>query len=154
MSARFKSTLILLATLLLGMLIGALLNARFADQRIERLSSLRTSEGFVQYVDRSIDYEDEAQRAAVLDVLERSSARMSDHMQSSRQRTFALIDTTRQELAEVLNERQLEQLDQRLRQRRPAMDGPRGRGHQRRGRGMGRERPPQSAPPADTLGIQ
>lgn len=150
MSARFKSTLILLATLLLGMLIGALLNARFADQRIERLSSLRTSEGFVQYVDRSIDYEDEAQRAAVLDVLERSSARMSAHMQSSRQRTFELIDTTRQELAEVLNERQLEQLDQRLRQRRPAMDRPRGRGHQRRGRGMGRA--PQSAPPADTLG--
>ena len=154
MSARFKSTLILLATLVLGALIGALLNARFADQRIERLSSLRTSQGFVHYIDRSIDYEDEAQREDVLAVLERSSARMADHMQSSRQMTFTLIDSTRQELAAVLNERQLEQLDQRLRQRGPGVDRPRGGGFGRQRRGPRGGPPMQDAPPADTLSAE
>jgi cytosine/adenosine deaminase-related metal-dependent hydrolase len=136
MTARVKSSLLLVATLLIGMVLGALLNARLAEQRLERIASLRSARGFSAFIERSIEYRDEAQREAVRAILDRAGARMTAHMEETRREVRALFDSTRAELSTVLTEEQLEQLEQRLemgRQNRRPRGGPR--------------RPPPGAPP-------
>jgi hypothetical protein len=119
MTPRVKSALLLALTLLIGMVLGALLNARLAEQRLERLAFLRTQRGFTRFLERAITPRDEAQREAVRAVLERSAVRLSDHMQRSRAEMEAILDSTRAELQTVLTDEQMEQLEQRLQMRPP-----------------------------------
>ena len=48
MKPRSRSLLILSATLLVGMLLGALVHARFFDKRVKRMHRLSTPDGFVE----------------------------------------------------------------------------------------------------------
>ena len=65
MNVRVKSLILLLATLLIGLVLGALLHAHIADERIERLAYLRSSPGFIRYMERAIEPTDAAQQEAM-----------------------------------------------------------------------------------------
>lgn len=131
MSARVKSILLIVATLLIGLLLGALLNARLAEQRMERIASLRSERGFVRYMEDVVAPANEAQREALRDVLHRAGERMAAHQERSRQEARAMLDSTRAELAEILTPEQLQRLDDRMQANRRGrgrrFDGPRGR---------------------------
>lgn len=140
MSPRTKSILLVTITLLIGVVVGALLNARLAEQRMERLASLRSSEGFVRYIERVVQPRDEAQRDALRQILRSSSERMAEHRRASMRQAQAILDSTRAEMEVVLSAEQLERLDEdfRMQQRRwerrdgrGGRDGPRGRGPRR-----------------------
>lgn len=118
MSPRGKSILLLLATLAIGIVLGALLNARLADHRIQRIESLRSQRGFTRYIERAIEPQDEAQREAVRDILQQSGERMNMHMRQSREQVRSILDSTRLALDSVLTDEQMEQLDRRLEERR------------------------------------
>lgn len=129
MSTRGKSALLLIAVLAIGMVLGALVNARIASQRMERIAFVRTQRGFVRAMENVIDAQDDQTREAVRAILDSAAVRIDEHMQRTRSEMRTILDSTRIELSEVLSPEQMEQLEQHLRERRP----PPGSGERRRG---------------------
>ncbi|HVK40367.1 MAG TPA: hypothetical protein VNA88_17685 [Candidatus Kapabacteria bacterium] len=148
MTTRVKSALILGSTLLIGMLLGGVLNAWLAERRFERVGYFRSEQGFTRHIEEAIGPTDEAQAAAVHEILQRSAARMRQHMDSSGARGRRILDSTRAELATVLTPEQLERVDRIMRQARPG-HGPRGPGPGGRGMRGGPMRQGPGAGPAD-----
>ena len=113
-STPVKSAVLLVLTLGIGMLLGALLQARLAEQRLERLALLRSERGLTRALGSVIEPVDEAQRVAIDAVLEASAERMAAHIRQNREESIALLDSTMQALHAVLDEAQIEQLNQRM----------------------------------------
>jgi hypothetical protein len=132
MTTRVKSALLLGATLLIGVILGGVLNAWMAERRFERVGYFRSEQGFARHIEEAIGTTDASQREAVKAILKRSAARMREHMESSQAEGRRILDSTRAELAKVLTPEQLERLDAAMKERGPA-HGP--RGMDRRGRG-------------------
>lgn len=145
MSARLKSLLLLFAALLLGGVLGALVNARLAEARLEQVASLRSSSGFVRFVERGIEPRDEAQREAIRAVLQRSAEQLAETRNQHRQEVRRIVEATRAELAPLLTADQRAQLEARL-----EVHNDRPGGRERR-RDRGRHRAPAERSPADSL---
>lgn len=149
MNARTKSILLLLAALLVGGLLGALVQARLAEQRIEQIAAHRSERGFMRFVERGIEPVDSEQEAAVRAILQGASMQMAEKTMRHRLEIRSIVDSTRSELSRVLSPEQLEQLDAHLQRERPMHRG-RGPGEldgQRR-----RQGPPDGRrAPRDTL---
>ena len=120
MTPRVKSALLLVATLLIGGVLGALLNARMAEQRMERIAFLRSQRGFVRGIEQAIEFRDEAQQEAVRRILDGSAERIREHMLESRAEVQAILESTRVELGTVLSDEQMEALDEQMQLRRPS----------------------------------
>ncbi len=115
MNTRLKSGLLLFATLCIGMLLGALLNARMAEQRFERIAFMRAPGGFARTMDRAIKPTSDEQRNAIRAILDSAEVQVREQSIQSRSQTMAIIDSTRSKLRSVLTPEQIDQLDQRLR---------------------------------------
>lgn len=131
MNPRIKSVLILLATLLIGGVLGALLQARVAEQRLERIAAYRSERGFIRYIERGIEPRDEVQREQIRGILSTAAARASERNMRHRQEMGAILDSTRAALSEVLTPAQLDLLERHLETRRPGRGPGPGRGHRR-----------------------
>lgn len=142
MTARTKSILLLLGALLIGVLIGGLIQASMVEQRIERIGYLRSERGFIRHVERLVEPHDEAQREAIRSVLRRNAQRMVDLRLDFRNEVSALLDSTRAELDSVLTDEQMERLEEEIRTREPDR-------RPRRGRMPGGRRRPGPADSAD-----
>lgn len=123
MSTRGKSALILIAVLAIGMVLGAIINARIASQRMERIAFVRTQRGFVRAMENVIDIEDGETREAVRVILDSAAVRIEAHMSETRSEMQAILDSTRNQLQTVLSPEQMEQLEQHLRERRRPRPG-------------------------------
>lgn len=121
MTPRTKSLLLLLAALLVGGLLGALVQARLAEQRIEQIAAHRSERGFTRFIERGIEPVDAGQEDAVRDILQDASSRMSQRAMQHRTDVRAIMDSTRRELSTVLSAAQMERLDSHLERHRPAM---------------------------------
>jgi hypothetical protein len=128
--ARLKSAGIIVATLIIGMVLGGLLTARIVQNRIDDVAALRSQKRFTRFIERSIEFENEDQRRQVSAILDTTADRMFEHLRSSRQEARTILDSARSQLGEVLSEQQMEQLEKRLHHRRgkrppgPAFEGP------------------------------
>jgi hypothetical protein len=123
MSTRFKSAVLILVTLVIGGIIGALIHAQITERRFDRLDTLRSNRGFVRMIERSIEFDSPEQREQVLDIADETAVRLFETMQRTRRDTKAILDSTRQQLAEILSEEQLEQLEKRLLRRPDRLKG-------------------------------
>jgi uncharacterized membrane protein len=108
-----KSTVIILATLLLGFAIGILASGALARQRVRRLAEMRTRPGFSSRVEEVIQPTDDAQRAAIREVLEAAGLRNHEIYSRTRQELQASLEQMREQLEPLLTEEQLKRL-QRL----------------------------------------
>ncbi|MBT8401612.1 MAG: hypothetical protein KJO98_14135 [Rhodothermia bacterium] len=165
MSPRTKSILLLLATLIIGLLLGALINGYFVRQRLDRLGSLMTRDGYSSRLIEVVNPSNEEQREALRSVLDGASPKAIEIMRESRQAMRALNDSVKAELEDILTEEQMARLEEHLRFRRrgPWRDGrprleepgpprsPRFRRHMRRdsGRVHGDSMPPPPPPPIE-----
>jgi hypothetical protein len=138
MTARTKSTLILFATLALGMVLGSLITGAAVNRRLERLAETRTARGMIFFFERAIQPESDAQREAIRTVLEDAAPAFTEVMRESRERMARLTDSLRAELEPLLTDAQKARLDEGMRMRR---GGP--------PFGPGADRPP---PPGDVPG--
>ncbi len=118
MSPRTKSTLLLLATLVIGLVLGALLNGYFVRQRLDRIGHFATPLGFGERIERAIEPTSEEQREAIRAVLDDAAPKAVAIMRESRSRMAALNDSVKAELGNVLSEDQMKRLDERMRLRR------------------------------------
>jgi SpoVK/Ycf46/Vps4 family AAA+-type ATPase len=110
MNVKLKSVLMILATLIVGVLIGALVLAPWMVRyRIRHLAEMRTPEGFASRLEQVIR-PDKVQADEVRAILERHSERFREVSASHRAEMFALMDSLRSDLATVLTAEQLERL--------------------------------------------
>ena len=110
MNARTKSIAIIVATLLVGVAIGALSTGAIVNQRVETLEALREEGGFMYFLERVIEPTDEKQREEIRDVLEDASKRQIEIRQNIVNEHRALFAEVRAELDEILTEEQKEKL--------------------------------------------
>lgn len=127
MKARTKSTLLLVATLVVGGLVGAVSTGAIVNHRLEELRTMRNPKGFSDKLEHVIEPTDDAQRAQIHAVLERSEARFSTagHTCGGLFRTAA--DSMRTELDPLLTPAQQTRLDEWLAKDRRSQRERRGR---------------------------
>ncbi len=118
MTARTKSTLLLLGTLLIGMLLGVFVHTLMVENRIERLTSLRSQAGFVRFMDKMIEPTDDVQREAIRDVLEETAERLNMHHAESRETVEEIMESFRASLDSLLTEEQINALNERMERKR------------------------------------
>jgi ERCC4-type nuclease len=131
MSPRIKSILLLVAVFVIGGLVGALIQARMAEERIGRIAVHRSERGFVRFMERGIEPTDDTQAEQIRSILQESSTRMAEQARMNRQSIRSIVDSTRAELNQVLTPDQQQALREHIEQSRPMM---------RRGDGPNRER--------------
>ncbi|NNC65664.1 MAG: hypothetical protein HKN84_12830, partial [Gammaproteobacteria bacterium] len=113
MSPKTKSTLLLLATLVIGLVLGALINGYFVRQRLDRIGGLMNPGGFGEHIEAIIQPTNDEQREAIRKVLDSASPQALAVMRESRQRMRALNDSVKAELENILTEEQMERLEDR-----------------------------------------
>jgi hypothetical protein len=154
LSPRTKSMLLLGATLLLGVILGAVLNAWWAQERFERLRRLRAPGGFEAMVMQTVDPASDAQRREVRRVVDRAAARIDTLRRHHVRDLRGAVLQMRTELEPILSDRQLQRLTRRLRMHGRRALGPPRRGVPRPGAsrpGASRPDTAQPAPPIDSL---
>ena len=127
MKARTKSALLLVATLVVGLLVGAVTTGSIVNNRLDELKAMRSRGGFTGMLERVIEPTDEAQRAQIRAVLEGSEARFSEALRECRGFHSAARDSMRADLDSVLTPAQQNRLDQWLSRDRKSRNGRRGR---------------------------
>jgi hypothetical protein len=111
MNLRTKTILILIGTLALGGIVGAFVTGAVVDQRMERIHSLRTQQGFADTIEQAIGLQDEDQRAQVRPILEKASARLGENMSECKASGRDIIGSMREELRPLLDDQQEQRLE-------------------------------------------
>ena len=134
MKTHTRSMLVIVATLLIGILIGALGHGAFRGRRFRHIARLKTQEGFVTRMEGVIQPEP-AQQEAVRQIL----TQYVQLLEQVRLLLFAQLgaetDSMRTRLAPILTEEQKARLDEelkRLRRRPPPPPSETSRGKDRR----------------------
>ena len=162
MSPKTKSVLLLLATLVIGLILGALMNGYFVRQRLDHIGGLMNPAGFGEHMEEVIQPTSDEQREAIRKILDSAAPKAIAAMRESRAVMRALNDSVKAELANILTDEQMKRLDDRTRFRRrgpfqpglpPMLDDstgrrPRGEGRRRR---FGNRPPP---PPRDSMDFE
>ena len=120
MTARTKSALILVATLVVGILLGALGTSVVFNQRLEKIIAIGQPDGFSLTLEEVIQPHDEAQRAQIRAVLRQTGQRMHEQRRAHFEDLIGLFDSTRAALEPLLTDEQKERFDAWIeRDRRP-----------------------------------
>lgn len=117
-SPRTKSIALLVATLLLGIVLGAVLNAWWARERFERLRRLRTPGGFEQIVIRTLKPTSPEQRRNIEAVVGRTAQRLDSLRTRHWSEVRATVDSMRVDLEPILTDEQRKTLTRRIRMHR------------------------------------
>jgi hypothetical protein len=119
MSIRLKTALILVATLVLGIIIGALGSIAFRRHQIRStIADLRQRPSFLEYTMKIIQ-PTETQEDTVRAILEEHHQKLQNVSIHQRQEMIALVDSMETRLQSVLTDQQMERLRQRRQRRRP-----------------------------------
>ena len=140
MSAHTKTALVLLGTLVIGVVLGALLSGTLAQQRRDRSAELRGPRGFVQHMERVIQPTSDEQWAEVLPILQEADDRNRALIRDAETEIAAALQELGEQLGPLLDERQLERLTSELDRARPLRRPPPRGGPPPPG--GGRDRPP------------
>lgn len=107
MKIQIKTALILVVTLLIGMMLGALIHGTVMRNRIKKTAlGLRTPHSFTRRMEAMLDL-DESQREAVEDILMRHHQRMTKYRLEVR----VLMDSLQKELEPILTDEQKARLN-------------------------------------------
>ena len=112
MNARKKSALLLLATLVIGGLVGAVITGAVVNNRLDQLRGLRERGGFSERIEQVIQPTDAAQEAEIRAVLGASHERFEAMRRRHREEFSAHRDTLRADLAPLLTPDQQARLDE------------------------------------------
>ncbi len=109
MKNQYKSVLVLVVTLFIGMILGALIHGTIMQKRIKDTAfRMRAPFGLLHILEDVVDLDD-SQQEAVREILKKHQERMS----RSRREVRAMMDSLRKELEPILTQEQLERLNNR-----------------------------------------
>jgi len=129
MSIQWKSTFIIVATLVIGVLIGVFLAGPVLHHRMRPHVADRGPESFTPMLERIIQPSPD-QQEAVRAVLDKHSARLEGLHEDFRAAMVATMDSLRKDLEPILTDEQKARLDERrehFRHFTEGRPGPRGR---------------------------
>ncbi len=128
MKARTKSALLLITTLVVGGLVGAVTTGAIVNNRLDQLEKMRRPGGFADKLIQVIEPTDEAQDAQIRAALDRSHERFEAIRRECRGLYVAHRDSMRADLAPVLTSDQQTRLDEWFSRDWRKRNGHRGRG--------------------------
>jgi hypothetical protein len=102
MKLDFKPTLVVIGTLLIGIILGALTLSVFMRYRMDRLRGMAGPRGFQHSLIAAIGPMSEAQRTLVEEEVRRSSVRIDSTMNASRSQIDVMIDSMNVRLDSLL----------------------------------------------------
>ena len=111
MSSVAKAVLVVLSTFAIGVVVGALLDAALARDRVEQVRQFRGGRNLAGPLERVIEPTDEAQREAIREVLERAAERHEAIFERTFEEMWATMDSVRAELDPLLTDEQRARLD-------------------------------------------
>jgi hypothetical protein len=123
MNQRSRGYMILGATLVIGMVVGALLVGALGQFRSGRIEGMRDDDQFVRHLERLIQPRDDAQRAIIRPLLEATSAQNRATIDEFNDRMRGALDDLLAQLEPHLDEDQQGRL-QRFAERPPPGAGP------------------------------
>jgi hypothetical protein len=116
MKTRSKTFWIILSTLVIGIIIGVLVGGMLQEKRWDRIRGMSHQERFLRVMENIIE-PNEGQRDAIREILKRQSERMADIRKRHGIEMMALMDSTREELNNILTDEQLERLEKHMKRR-------------------------------------
>jgi Spy/CpxP family protein refolding chaperone len=114
MNVRTKSGFLLALTLVIGVLLGLIVDRSYMKWRIEKqFMRMQSPDGLARMIERIID-PSESQYAQVMQILDRRSKQLHDINEKSRQNVLAIMDSLDVELGAVLTPEQKQQLNRHI----------------------------------------
>lgn len=103
MKVRTKSTLIVVGTLMIGMVLGALLTGTFLIHRLKSIQEMRTSAGLTEEILKVIEPSDATQEADIRHILNEKTVKIEDLRLRYTNEALDSIRFVIQELQDALN---------------------------------------------------
>lgn len=113
MTYKTKSTFILLGTLIIGIIIGALVSGTIRDKRERRFEHMLPRERFFDFMERVIQ-PTEQQRHQFETIMKKYSEKMAKLFDQHQDQLFAIYDSMRTELKAVLTDEQRQRFEENL----------------------------------------
>jgi len=114
MKPRMHSSLLLLITLIIGIILGALIQSNLRSGRMKHNSIMHSEEKFVESIEAAIVPTDENQGERIRAVLSDAAPKVIGKFRECRSQVRAEIDAMEVELLPLLDEQQQERLRDRL----------------------------------------
>ena len=149
MNLKIKTGLVIILTLLIGIILGVVLERTMTRNRFnKRIAKMRNPAGFVGMIEHIIQ-PDESQREPVRKILDKYSKQFLETGSQFHDKMISMTDSLQIELEPILTKRQQMQLKFRLKRLREfGKDGPGPPPFGKPGRGWhGKERPPGEGRP-------
>jgi hypothetical protein len=124
MKLEVKPALIIIGTLLIGMVLGALVLSLVVRYRMDRLHKMMGRAGFQQMVLQAVSPLSESQRQAVEQEIAASSLRVDSTINAGKGQIDAMIDSMMTRLDSLLTDEQRSRLHREVGSRAPGHGGP------------------------------
>lgn len=111
MNPKFLSVVLVVVTLIAGIVLGAVGNGALHNKRMKEMSELRSKTGFREYLIKTIQPRDDAQRANVEQIIDAYGEKYRAVRDSQQVAMRAVSDSMRAELATILYDDQIAALD-------------------------------------------
>ncbi len=113
MNIKVKTALIIIITLVMGIIIGAMLNRALLQRRINRAFSWRLPDFMITSIERIIE-PDQEQRKRLREVLRKHSERMMEIREDHRKELQESFESLQKEIDPILTPEQKRRLQRRL----------------------------------------
>lgn len=110
MNVKLKMTFVIIATLALGIIIGAMLNRALVEKRIRNILSKRAPDVFVPFIEESIN-PDPTQSEEIRKILKKHAKRIDEIHTNSRIELQSAFESLREELDPLLTPEQKKRLE-------------------------------------------
>jgi hypothetical protein len=120
MNMKVKTTLIIIITLILGIILGAMLNRAFMHLRIQRAFDAVNPNRFVMILEHAIDPTPE-QKKLIREILKKHAKKAEELRKKLDEGMTSSFMALQKELDSVLTREQKERLEKTVRRRRPWM---------------------------------
>ena len=120
MNMKVKTTIVIIATLIFGIVLGAMLNRTYMHQRIKRAFDAVNPNRFVMILERAIEPTKE-QKKRIREILQKNAQSVAELRKKLDEGMRTSFMTLQKELDSVLTPEQKERLEKIVRQRRPWM---------------------------------
>lgn len=125
MNSKLKIILAFTATLIIGVVMGALLSGAVAHYQTDRAEKMRTADGMTEALIETVEPTDAQQEEALRETMRRHSSELQEIRRSCRDDIRASVDSMHSEIANLLTEQQRERLQKRIGDRRDEHRGER-----------------------------
>ncbi|MCX6581849.1 MAG: hypothetical protein NT166_16895 [Candidatus Aminicenantes bacterium] len=113
MNIKVKTTLILIGTLIIGIVLGAMLNRALMHMRIKGFLSIRTHKGFVERLEEIIQ-PSTPQKKEVTAILDKYALQFGAMHEEFKGRVASLLDSFKTDLTPVLTPDQMKVMEEKF----------------------------------------